>query len=258
MLAQPLPDGLHTHLPGGDFPLIGEIPPYAQVRLAVGPGKAHGHLLAVLEAQPPRTLHLQEKSVHGVGQPCQFQPLAAQDAGPAVQPVDFGPRIIRNGLPLFHAVHDALADKLALEAPQIQLAQIRRHTVQRGRVAGLAGTACLDDWLIVSRKGSAILELHPAEPLRQQAGFGVETGQQGLKAIQRLGHIAPRHRHIAVRHRDLTGLAPSDMRPAGPQGRGQLLPRMQALPGAIELPRQHGGLLVVLGDKIARDVPDRS
>ena len=37
-----------------------------------------------------------------------------------------------------------------------------------------------------------------------------------------------------------------------------LLPRMQALPGAIELPRQHGGLLVVLGDKIARDVPDRS
>ena len=185
-------------------------------------------------------------------------PLAAQDAGRAVQPVDFGPRIIRNGLPLFHAVHDALADKLALEAPQIQLAQIRRHTVQRGRVAGLAGTACLDDGLIVSRKGSAILELHPAEPLRQQAGFGVETGQQGLKAIQRLGHIAPRHRHIAVRHRDLTGLAPSDMRPAGPQGRGQLLPRMQALPGAIELPRQHGGLLVVLGDKIARDVPDRS
>lgn len=61
-----------------------------------------------------------------------------------------------------------------------------------------------------------------------------------------------------MRHRDLTGLAPSDMRPAGPQGRGQLLPRMQALPGAIELPRQHGGLLVVLGDKIARDVPDRS
>ena len=159
---------------------------------------------------------------------------------------------------LVHAVHDALADKLALEAPQIQLAQIRRHTVQRGRVAGLAGTACLDDGLIVSRKGSAILELHPAEQLRQQAGFGVETGQQGLKAIQRLGHIAPRHRHIAVRHRDLTGLAPSDMRPAGPQGRGQLLPRMQALPGSIELPRQHGGLLVVLGDKIARDVPDRS
>lgn len=93
--------------------------------LPLDPGKAHGHLLAVLEAQPPRTLHLQEKSVHGVGQPCQFQPLAAQDAGPAVQPVDFGPRIIRNGLPLFHAVHDALADKLALEAPQIQLAQIR-------------------------------------------------------------------------------------------------------------------------------------
>ena len=75
VLAQPLPDGLHTHLSGGDFPLIGEIPPYAQVRLAVGPGKAHGHLLAVLEAQPPRSLHLQEKSVHGVGQPCQFQPL---------------------------------------------------------------------------------------------------------------------------------------------------------------------------------------
>ena len=170
----------------------------------------------------------------------------------------FRPSYNKERAPLFHAVHDALADKLALEAPQIQLAQIRRHTVQRGRVAGLAGTACLDDGLIVSRKGSAILELHPAEPLRQQAGFGVETGQQGLKAIQRLGHIAPRHRHIAVRHRDLTGLAPSDMRPAGPQGRGQLLPRMQALPGSIELPRQHGGLLVVLGDKIARDVPDRS
>ena len=92
--------------------------------------------------------------------------------------------------------------------------------------------------------------------------FSAITRNSGLllyfKAIQRLGHIAPRHRHIAVRHRDLTGLAPSDMRPAGPQGRGQLLPRMQALPGAIELPRQHGGLLVVLGDKIARDVPDRS
>ena len=61
-----------------------------------------------------------------------------------------------------------------------------------------------------------------------------------------------------MRHRDLAGLTPGDMRPAGPQGRGQLLPRMQALPGAIELPRQHGGLPVPLRDKIARNVPNRN
>jgi len=33
---------------------------------------------------------------------------------------------------------------------------------------------------------------------------------------------------------------------------------MQALPGAIELPRQHGGLPVPLRDKIARNVPNRN